>query len=205
MLLLKYKKKISPIEKKWMVVYDKTVSSVANMENNFTNGIVSFKKLIGESIECSGDITANKVYNAVWNDYAELMPRGETTKPGDIVMLDMKTDNEQYIKAIESKNIIVAGVHSDEFGMLIGGEKPVDGKDLLEYNINKYIPIALSGRVHVNFIGKAEKGAKVVPSSEPGYGRLYNKEVDDPDTVIGYLVEDDDKTDKRKLKIRITR
>jgi len=176
---------------------------VHNIEDFYVN--CDNKKLYVTNIECSGDIKGNRVFNAVWNDYAELMPRGEETEPGDIIMLDLKTKDERYIKATDKLGTVVAGVHSDEFGMLIGGEKPVDSKDLLEYNIDKYIPIALSGRVHVKFIGKAKKGAKVVPSSEPGYGRLYNKGVDDPDTIIGYLVEDDDKTDKRKLKIRITR
>ena len=183
---------------------------------NTINANVSGSLAIGQNLSCkslsvTGDITAGgiikgaQVKNAIWNDYAEFMPRGEETEPGDIVMLDLKSDKEQYIKATDKIDTVVAGVHSDEFGILIGGEQPIDDTGYFDYNIGKYIPVALTGRVHVKFVGKAKKGAKVVPSSEPGYGRLYNKGVDDPDTIIGYLVEDDDKTDKRKLKIRITR
>lgn len=200
---------------RYIVMADSSGKQILHIADNFSIDVQNKKLKVANikckgTIECAGDITGNiitgtKVYNAVWSDYAELMPRGEETEPGDIIMLDLKAKDERYIKATDKLGTVVAGVHSNEFGMLIGGEDPVDGKDLLEYNIDRYIPVALSGRVHVNFIGKAKKGAKVVPSSEPGYGRLYNKGVDDPDTIIGYLVEDDDKTDKRKLKIRITR
>ena len=192
--------------KRYISLVDSTDSVGSHISNDFYVNCTE-KKLYAPNIHSSGDITGSRVFNAMYNDYAELMPRGEHTEPGDIVMLDLKSEDEQYIKAYRKNDepIRVAGVHSDEFGMLIGGEKPVDDKNLLEYNIDKFIPVALSGRVHVKFVGRSEKGAEVVPSSEPGYGRLYNKDVDDPKTIIGYLVESDNKTDKRKLKIRITR
>ena len=200
---------INCAEKKLYTTNIQNSGSISN-SGNFTNsGNITNTGTIQStgSISSSGDITGNRVFNAIYNDYAELMPRGEDTEPGDIVMLDLKTDNEQYIKAYRKNDepVRVAGVHSDEFGSLIGGEKPVDDRNLLEYNIDKFIPVALSGRIHVKFIGRSKKGAEVVPSSEPGYGRLYNKDIDDPKMIIGYLVESDDKTDKRKLKIRITK
>ena len=160
------------------------------------NDILSVPKLAASNIECAGDITASRVFNAVWNDYAELFPRGGKTDPGDIIMLNMNSNDENYIRATANSGRIV-GVHSDEYAMLIGGDK--DKKP----DFNKYIPVALAGRVHVNFIGKAMKGAFVVPAEIPGYGRMYNESIDNANNIVGFLVEADDFTSKRKLKIKI--
>ena len=51
-----------------------------------------------KSLAASGDISAQRVYDAVYNDYAELMPRGEQTEPGDIIALDTGSQTERYIK-----------------------------------------------------------------------------------------------------------
>ena len=163
--------------------------------------------LEADSIDCSGnisgnDITGNRVFNAVWNDYAELFPRGEETLPGDIIVLDMNSDKEQYVKSTGATNEIVAGVQTDEFAMLIGGEKPIGEKDMLEYNISNYIPISLAGRVHVNVIGKIKKGCKIVPSDINGVGRMF-KDGDENDKVVGYVLQEDNLTSLRKVKIRV--
>ena len=68
----------------------------------------------------SEDIHAKRVFEAVYNDYAELMPRGEDTEPGDIIALDTNSQQEKYVKATNLSSRI-AGIHSDEYGMLIGG------------------------------------------------------------------------------------
>jgi len=147
-------------------------------------------------------ITADTVYGAVWNDYAEFFPRGEATEPGDILMLTLDSDKEEYVKALEGATCI-AGVHSGEFSHIIGGEIPPDDSDFVEHNLLKYIPVGLAGRVHVNFIGNAQKGMPVVPSVTAGCGRLYNSAVDNTESIIGFLVEADDLICKRKLKIKI--
>lgn len=150
----------------------------------------------------ANEVKANKVYNAVWNDYAEFFPRGGETEPGDIVMLDMDTTEEAYVRADSSAKCVV-GVHSDEYAHLIGGDIPPEGVDYVAHNLVKFIPVGLAGRVRVNFIGDAVKGAKVVPSDIPGCGRLFNTEKDNADSVIGYLVESDGLIGKRRLKIKL--
>jgi hypothetical protein len=151
-------------------------------------------------LNCSTQFTATKVYNAVWNDYAEFFPRGGETEPGDVIALDVTQGKEAYTKAHDGCTCVV-GVHSDEYGHIIGGEQPPVGVDFHEYNIVRYIPVALAGRVRVNFIGPAKRGQRVVPAND-GKARLF-RDGDDPATVIGMLVEDDVRTDARRLRVKL--
>lgn len=94
----------------------------------FANGTVHYVTSAGDahfkSLAVSGDISAQRVYDAVYNDYAELMPRGEQTEPGDIIALDTGSQTERYIKATNLSGRI-AGIHTDEYAMLIGGNMAV--------------------------------------------------------------------------------
>jgi hypothetical protein len=44
------------------------------------------------NVVLTGTLTATKVYNAVYNDYAEFFPRGGDTQRGDIIALDETTN-----------------------------------------------------------------------------------------------------------------
>lgn len=164
---------------------------------------IGVNSLISGYLKSSGDIRGNKVYNAVWNDYAEYFPKGEETEAGDIVALDTTSSKEQYIKAdCNSKRVV--GVHSDTYGHLIGGDEIANG-DYITENNKKYIPIGLAGRVYVKVKGKVKLGDYIVPSDEKGIGRTYNKDIDDRDLIIGYLVEADEHEDVRRLKMFINK
>ena len=149
--------------------------------------------------------TANAAYYA---DYAEFFPRGEETEVGDIIALDEFSENEQYIKATEN-SICIIGVHSEDYGIIVGGENPKDNiisrDNYFKYNISKYIPVGLAGRVPVKFKGVSHKGLRVVPSEIPGVGRAFDATKDDRDSIIGYLVESDnrDNDEIRLLKMKI--
>ena len=146
----------------------------------------------------AGSITATAVYNAVWNDYAEFFPRGEKTEPGDIIALDVDSQEEKYVKATKD-SILIVGSHSNTFGHLIGGENPPDGQDFVEYNLPKFIPVGLAGRVNVKFKGKSKKGYPVTISDVPGVAELcdFNES-----KVIGYVVED---TNPNSEEIRLVK
>ena len=120
-------------------------------------------------INTSGVANFSKCYGAVYNDYAEFFPRGEDTEPGDIIALDENNKEEKYIKAT-NKSSIIAGVHSDEYAMLIGGEAVSIGEDYISKNIKKYIPVSLCGRVYVKVIGNVDIGDYIIPSDIPGVG-----------------------------------
>lgn len=122
----------------------------------------------------------SKIYNAVWNDYAEFFERGEETEAGDIISMDLSSDDEVYVKAdrFNAFNSIV-GVHSDTYGHLIGGDQCPENVDFVEHNIKKFIPIGLSGRVDVKVIGQVNKGDIIVLSEIPGIGRAWKCSDDD--------------------------
>ena len=150
----------------------------------------------------NGQAYFSAVYNAVYNDYAEFFPRGEATEPGDIVALDLSSDHESYIKATATSKI-VAGVHSDEYAMLIGGDKAGDGEDYVKKNLINYIPVSLAGRVMCKVTGPVHRGDTIIVSDIPGVGVATDDENIPHKRVVGYVVEDDDRTDIRRVKIRI--
>lgn len=119
---------------------------------------------INGSVTVNGDLRANRVYNAVWNDYAEFFERGEKTEPGDLISLDCSSDKEQYIKA-SLENPVLVGVHSDSFAHLIGGKETS-----FEENLKEFIPVGLAGRVKCKVIGKVLKGQYIGLSNLPGIG-----------------------------------
>ena len=151
----------------------------------------------------SGVAIFSKAYGAVYNDYAELFPRGGATQPGDIIALDTDSQTERYIRADDTSKRVV-GVHTDEYAMLIGGDLPNNGTSLDDYNIDKYIPVSLAGRVRVRVIGKVKTGDLIVPSKVPGIGRaVEDGEVVSPDIVVGYAVEGDDLFCERRIRVRV--
>ena len=155
------------------------------------------------NVVLTGTLTATQVFNAVYNDYAEFFPRGENTERGDIIACDEASTREQYVKATD-KSLCVVGVHSEEFAQIIGGLQVEEGKGVMETNIRQFIPVAMAGRVHVKYFGKAIVGTKVVPSEIPGVGRAW-QEGDSLDHVVGRIVEPDTRQDVRLVKILVGR
>ena len=152
-------------------------------------------------VKADGTANFKTVTGAVYNDYAEFFPRGEATEPGDIVALDLTSDHESYIKATATSKI-VAGVHSDEYAMLIGGDKVDDG-NYVEKNLVNYIPVSLAGRVMCKVTGPEHRGDTIIVSDIPGVGIATDDENIPHKRVVGYVVEDDDRTDIRRVKIRV--
>lgn len=155
------------------------------------------------TLTCRGNITGNKTYHPIYNDYAEFFPRAEATEPGDIISLDIDSAKEQYGKA--KRGSIVVGVHSDEFGQLIGGDAPPDGKDYFAWNIDRYIPVGLIGRCRVKVIGSVKKGDYIIPSDEyPGVGIATNDPAE-ARNAVGFAVENSDADDIRRVRVRLGR
>jgi hypothetical protein len=153
------------------------------------------------SLTVTGNLNAGKVYNAVFNDYAEFFERGEETEPGDIISLDLNSDKEIYVKASIENNFVV-GVHSNSFAHLIGGEIPPENEDFFNYNIKKFIPVGLAGRVKCKVQGKVKKGDYIVLGDIKGVGivsdkRFYNV------NIIGYSLEEKVTDDIGLVKILI--
>lgn len=187
-----------------------SISSYPDQNNNFYISYMTQDKINADTnatdkqLVWSGDtgiLTCTKVVNAVYNDYAELFPKGEETEPGDLIVLDLDSKEEKYVKS-SAKNTRVVGVHSDEYAQLIGGDNVS-----LEENLKNYIPISLAGRVRVKFIGVSKRNEYVVADTHnSGVARLYYKDIDNPEDIIGILVEEDSNTNPneiRRLKIKL--
>lgn len=181
---------------------DKEVKYVPDITYNAQTKTLNIPNIKTGTIAAE-EITGQRIYGSYWSDYAEFFPKGEETNPGDLIMLNPYSDTEEYVAHTGEQDIPVIGVHSDEFGHIIGGEDPIDKQDFLDYNLDRNIPVALAGRVHVSFVGKAERNNYVVPSNVKGCAKLYDATKDNPLQIIGILVEDDDRTDKRRLRIKL--
>ena len=151
------------------------------------------------NVTLTGTLTAAKVYNAVYNDYAEFFPRGGDTQRGDIIALDETTGKEQYGRATSSSQCVV-GVHTEDFASIIGGRTLSPGDDILKVNLPTYIPVALAGRVPVRMYGKAKKGGWVIPSEMPGVGRMALSG-ESLTQAVGQIVKDDTAENVRLVKI----
>lgn len=191
--------------------------TVAGGDTNFNNAVrmlddLSITKALSvtgvatfsSGVSGSGNISGfSKVYNAVWNDYAEFFERGTDTEPGDIVAIDLESENECYVLADRKlhPNMIV-GVHSDTYGHLIGGEQAPSYADYAAYNMPKFIPVGLSGRVKVKCLGCVNRGDVIVLSHIPGVGRVWQSPEDDP-FKVGIACQDKHSNEMERVKIFI--
>jgi hypothetical protein len=148
-------------------------------------------------LNMQGYFYATRVYNAIYNDYAEYFKKGEVLEPGDVVVLSDDPDNEEYLKSREDCSKFVVGVVSDDYAQCIGGKG--DGND----NEN-FAAIGMAGRVKVKLVGVVKKGDLIVSSALPGIARALRKEeAYQPGTVIGKALEDKDIYEVRRIKMLI--
>ena len=168
----------------------------------FANGTTYYFDTNG-NVKCNGltavgNITGDKVYGAVWNDYAEWFERGEDTEPGDIIALDTDCEVERYVKANTHYNRVV-GVHSNEYSHIIGGKKYDSDEKYFSENIKEYIPVGLAGRVLVKVYGKVKKGQYIKVSDIPGVGIAS----DSKENSIGLVVDVDSGTEIHYARIKL--
>lgn len=142
------------------------------------------------NLTTQGTITASKVYGAVWNDYADALPKDEEIEPGDIVA--KSTSSEGYVKAACMTKMVV-GVCSDTYGHLLGGQGSIDT------TLETHAPVAVAGNVRVKVKGTVSAGELIVASDTPGVGRACSTYI--PGTVVGKSLED--KTDEGVSRILI--
>lgn len=168
--------------------------SVDSISPKTSNGTITF----GNNVEISGTLTATKVYNAVYNDYAELfekLDKEESFEVGDIICIDK--NGKGYTKSYEHNSSNVVGVYSTSYGVILGGEEDVS----LEENLKTYIPIGISGRVPVKVIGQAHIGDLITSSEIQGVGRVQNSALHG--TIIGKCLENKETDDIGLVKILI--
>lgn len=149
------------------------------------------------NLTVTGTITGSQVFNAVFNDYAELFKKGEELEPGDVVSINSNVIQEEYIKSKKAYSNLVVGVVSDEYGHILGGKNIP-----LEENLKEYAPIGLAGRVRVKVFGPIAKGQLLVSSHIPGVAMANKKNI--LGTIIGKALESyDGKEGIKRIKMQI--
>ena len=147
------------------------------------------------NITSQGTISGTRVYNAVFNDYAEYFERGEDTQVGDIIALCCdETGKELYKKATKKTSKLIVGVHSDSYGHIVGGNKEFE-----QDNITDFIPVGLVGRVKTKIIGPIKAGDRVTISDIPGVGEKAKGR----QKSIGFAVESNDSPSIKYVRVKI--
>ena len=112
-------------------------------------------------VNYEGYLYATRVYNAVFNDYAEYFLKEDLSlEPGDVVSVG----TTGYVKSHGDSDKLVVGVYSDDYGQCLGGRG--DGTDE-----DNYVSVGMAGRVRVKVVGDVAVGDLLVPSSIPGVAR----------------------------------
>lgn len=124
-----------------------------------------------------GYFYATRVYNAVWNDYAELFESSEDIEVGHIAY----ANDDGLVMSKGSPNRAI-GVISDCWGHLIGGNGNPDSDD--------HVPIALSGRVPIEVRGEVNVG-DMIAACDDGIG--VKASFEDFGKIIGKCVGPDPK------------
>lgn len=135
------------------------------------NATVSSSVNIDGNVTANGTMTATKVFNAVYNDYAEWFERGDDAEVGHIIALDETSEKERYVKATNKSKVIV-GICTGNYAHIIGGEY---NDNYETYNLKKFIPVSLAGRVPVYVKGTVNVGDYIVPTIIPGIGKASKR------------------------------
>lgn len=153
---------------------------------------------MNSNLKVNGTITGDKVYGAIWNDYAEWFEKensNEDFEPGDI----LAWNENGVIKAEPFVANSVVGVYSNSYGHIIGGEK----LENMEDNHNKFVPVGLVGRLNVKVLGQVQRGDLITVSNLPGIGQAVKRADAILGTVVGKALENKETDEVGLVKIMI--
>lgn len=170
-----------------MDIHDASNSTGGAVRIIFNNGTAFW-------FHADGTLNAPRVYNAVWNDYAELFEKEEDgLEAGDI----LAWNENGVVKANSENKATVVGVYSDSYGHLLGGEANKTEQE----NLEKFVPVGLVGRVGVKVIGTVKKGDLIAVSDIPGVGCVAENYT--PGTIIGKALESHEGDSIDRIKVLI--
>lgn len=137
------------------------------------------------NLTAGGEVRASKVYNAVWNDYAELYLKKDPDRPSIPGTVICKTSGKLTYEPSTKKNRrLVVGVVTDTYGHILGGDEDKS----LEDNLLTHYAVAVSGRVRVKVKpGVFVKEGDLLCADDKGYATV--KRFFTRGTVIGKALE----------------
>lgn len=116
---------------------DASLGTVSLKRSNTTNDL----NLVG-GLNATGNITANKVFNAVYNDAVEFFKKEdpkEVIEPGDVVCVNEVGDCRKVRTSGDLKRVIGICSSEETYGIALGGKGLSD---------DEKVPVGLVGRVY---------------------------------------------------------
>ena len=178
-------KKFAPKTLSAQAIYDNSISGLnsstsqgaidelKNLLDNFNvadklslSGGTLTGPLVGTTITADV-ITANKIYGAVWNDYAEWFEKENVDDTFDFG--DICAWKHNGVVLASPSDINVVGVVSNTYGHILGGFPLAN----MEENSKHFVPIGLTGRVNVKVKGTVKVGDLII-SAGNGIGKVDN-------------------------------
>lgn len=141
------------------------------------SGDINNPSLSGDSLNTNNhfgfSIMGGRVYNAVYNDFAETFEKDnveEIAKPGELISLNPKTGKYKVCDKFEDN--LVVGVQSNTYAFLAGGNRVNNTQDILDLE-KEYFTVGLSGKVWVRVVddsdgGNINPGDLLISSREKG-------------------------------------
>ena len=144
-----------------------------------SGGTINGSVTITNNLTVNGNIYGNKVYNAVWNDFAELREQETTIEPGYVQFM-----SEQTGKLTKKYHKYAVGIVSDTYGIILG----VDSKSK---KIKKgQVPIQVQGRVLQYFSGKLKVGDQVCQQKDGTVRKMkWWEKIFFPEKMLGVVDE----------------
>ena len=146
-----------------------------------TNGTDAALKMDSSgNVTASGTFTASKVYNAVYNDYAECFNNSNLIYKESLHRI-VEIDDNECVKLASKNSHRVVGVVSDNYGHLLGGlEKDIEN--------GSKIPVGLAGTLYVYTLDDIDTNnlGKFVCADNNGYATIANGNCEG--TIVGKII-----------------
>lgn len=124
------------------------------------SGDINNPSLNGDTLNTSNHlgvtIAAGRVYNSVYNDFAETYEKDnkeEIAQVGEIITLNPETGKYKVASNFEDKCVV--GVQSNSYAFLAGGNRVNNTQDIIELE-NEYFTVGISGKVWVRVVNEFE-------------------------------------------------
>lgn len=137
-------------------------------------GDINNPSICGDSLNTNDHlgvtILAGRVYNAVYNDFAETYEKDdikEIAQVGEIISLNAESGKYEICNTSESN--LVVGVQSNTYAFLAGGNRVNNTQDVITLE-HEYFTVGIAGKVWVRVINNSniEPGNLLVSSHEKG-------------------------------------